>query len=494
MSENTQTKEKRTFKQEFSYLKDKRVRAYCINCISQYLLPLFGMYSCTTFMTTRLGYSAMLVASLALIANGIGTAMGFIVGPLLQSVNLNKKKDRIYNWLQASKWVYSVLILVMFFNLQLFGAVGPIVASICYFGINIINPIHNSTTFCILGVISGTDIDARDGMGVWGVRFNKIGSLIGNWIKAPLIALVAANFGNPWSHFPVAVIYALIFFVCNSHLANVYKKECLDKGLGSDSGSSQKRIGFFETFKYIFMDKRLLVMVIADIFYFIANGIISNGSTYWWQIHGMYDTSFALSATVVSISTWVLTIIMPSIGFKLGKKNAKRLGYWLYALGPVILLIFGRYSCWVHTGTQVLAQVAYLVFAGFMAPIMIAEADRFYHKTGKDLRAVAPSLLTLPSTIGMAVGAAIMNYGVAAIGIDSIDWTDIASIVATMPNGFKNNYLFVWAGLTVSTAAIGAIIWIFAYRMTDAESKQYALENIEHDKKVRTASEVGTKS
>ena len=124
----------------------------------------------------------------------------------------------------------------------------------------------------------------------------------------------------------------------------------------------------------------------------------------------MYDTSFALSATVVSISTWVLTIIMPSIGFKLGKKNAKRLGYWLYALGPVILLIFGRYSCWVHTGTQVLAQVAYLVFAGFMAPIMIAEADRFYHKTGKDLRAVAPSLLTLPSTIGMAVGAAIMNY------------------------------------------------------------------------------------
>lgn len=79
-------------------------------------------------------------------------------------------------------------------------------------------------------------------------------------------------------------------------------------------------------------------------------------------------------------------------------------------------------------------------------------------------------------------------------GIDSIDWTDIASIVATMPNGFKNNYLFVWAGLTVATAAIGAIIWIFAYRMTDAESKQYALENIEHDKKVRTASEVGTKS
>lgn len=45
---------------------------------------------------------------------------------------------------------------------------------------------------------------------------------------------------------------------------------------------------------------------------------------------------------------------------------------------------------------MVLAQVAYLVFAGFMAPIMIAEADRYYHETGKDLRSVAPSLLTLP--------------------------------------------------------------------------------------------------
>lgn len=489
MSQNTQTKEKRTLKQELSYLKDKRVRAYCINCISQYLLPLFGMYSCTTFMTTRLGYSAMLVATLSLVANGIGMVMGFVVGPLLQSVNLNKKKDRIYNWLQFSKWTYAILILVMFFNLQLFGAAGPIVATICYFGINVINPIHNSTTFCILGVISGTDIDARDGMGVWGVRFNKIGSLIGNWIKAPLIALVAAHFGNPWSHFPVALIYALIFLICNSHLANVYKRECLDKGFGSDSGSIQKRLGFFETFKYIFMDKRLVLMVVADVFYFIANGIISNGSTYWWQLHGMYDTSFAFSATIVSICTWILTIIMPSIGFKLGKKNAKRLGYWLYALGPAILLVFGRYSCWIHTGTQVLAQVAYLVFAGFMAPIMIAEADRYYHETGKDLRSVAPSLLTLPSTIGMAVGAAILNYGVAAIGLDKIDWTDITTINATMPEGFVNDYLFVWAGLTVATAVIGAVIWMFAYRMTDEESKRYALENIEHDKELREEAE-----
>lgn len=49
MSQNEQAKEKRTFKQELSYLKDNRVRAYCINCISQYLLPLFGMYSCQPY-------------------------------------------------------------------------------------------------------------------------------------------------------------------------------------------------------------------------------------------------------------------------------------------------------------------------------------------------------------------------------------------------------------------------------------------------------------
>ena len=117
-----------------------------------------------------------------------------------------------------------------------------------------------------------------------------------------------------------------------------------------------------------------------------------------------------------------------------------------------------------------------------MAPIMIAEADRYYHETGKDLRSVAPSLLMLPSTIGMAIGAAVMNYGVAVIGIDKIDWTDITTITATMPDGFKNSYLMVWAGLTCATAAVAALIWMFAYKMTDAESKQYALENIEHDK------------
>lgn len=489
MSQNTKAKEKRTLKQELFYLKDKRVRAYCINCISQYLLPMTGMYSCTTFMTTRLGYSATLVASLSLVASAIGMAMGFIVGPLIQSVNPNKKKDRIYSWLQFTKWVYTLLVLVMFFNLQLFGTLGPVIATICYFGINFISPIQNSTTFCVLGVISGSDIDARDGMGVWGVRFNKVGSTIGNWIKAPLIAFVAARWGNPWSHFPLAVIYAIIFFACNSHLANVYKRECLDKGFGSDSSTLQKKMGFLETFKYLLMDKRLLIMVVADVFYFIANGIISNGGTYWWQLHGMYDTRHAISSTIVSVFTWMLTVIMPSIGFKMGKKNAKRFGYWLYAIGPAILCIFGRYSCWVHTGTQVIAQVAYLVFAGFMAPIMIAEAERYYHETGKDLRSVAPALISLPSSIGMAIGAAIMNFGVAAIGLDFIDWTDITTINATMPEGFLNNYLLVWAGLTCVFATIGAIIWMFAYKMTDEEAKQYALENIERDNAARAAAE-----
>lgn len=140
MSQTAQPKEKRTFKQELLFLKDKRIRAYCINCISQYLLPLFGMYSCTSFMTTRLGFSAILVATLALIGNGIGIAMGFIVGPLIQSVNLNKKKDRLYNWLQTSKYIYTIAVLVMFFNLQLFGSAGTVVATICYFTINFINP------------------------------------------------------------------------------------------------------------------------------------------------------------------------------------------------------------------------------------------------------------------------------------------------------------------------------------------------------------------
>lgn len=326
-------------------------------------------------------------------------------------------------------------------------------------------------------------------MGIWGVRCNKLGSLIGSWIKAPLIAYVAAIYGNPWSHFPVAVIYAAIFFLCNTNLARTYKKECLDKGFGSDASTLQKKLGFFETFKYIFMDKRLMFMIVADVFYFIANGIISNGGTYWWQMHGMYDTRQALSASIVSICEWILVLIMPSIGFKLGKRNAKRIGYCLYTIMPLTLLFFGRFSCWVHTGTQIIAQMAYLVWAGFMAPIMISEADRFYHETGKDLRSVAPALVTLPGSIGMSIGVAMLNYGVALIGLDKIDWTDITTITATMPEGFQNNYVLVWAGLTFVMAAIGTVLFFFAYRMTDSEAEKYALANIEHDKQLHDAAE-----
>ena len=484
MSQNAQTK-KRTFKQELLFLKDKRIRADCINCISQYLLPLLAMYSCTSFMTTRLGFSAMLVATLALFGNGIGIAMGFIVGPLIQSVNLNKKKDRLYNWLQVTKYVYTLAVLLVFFNLQLFGSAGFVIAALCYFVINFVHPIHNSTTFALLGVISGADIAARDGMGIWGVRCNKLGSLIGSWIKAPLIAYVAATYGNPWSHFPVAIIYAAIFFICNTNLARTYKKECLEKGYGSDASTLQKKLGFFETFKYIFTDKRLMFMIVADVFYFIANGIISNGGTYWWQMHGMYDTRQALSASIISICEWILVLIMPSIGFKLGKRNAKRFGYLLYTIMPLGLVFFGRYSCWVHTGTSIIAQMAYLTWSGFMAPILISEADRFYYETGKDLRSVAPALITLPATIGMAIGAAIFNYGVALIGLDKIDWTDIATITATMPARFENNYILVWAGLTFVMAAIGTVLFFFAYRMTDDEAEKYALANIERDEHLR---------
>ena len=59
------------------------------------------------------------------------------------------------------------------------------------------------------------------------------------------------------------------------------------------------------------------------------------------------------------------------------------------------------------------------------------------------------------------------------------------TITATMPARFENNYILVWAGLTFVMAAIGTVLFFFAYRMTDDEAEKYALANIERDEHLR---------
>lgn len=91
-------KSRKSFKDEVMVLKDRRVQAYTFVQLAYYIGGIFVTNYAISFMTTVAGVPAAMSASFVTITNALAFIIGFLGGPLLQSVNPSRgKKDRLYS-------------------------------------------------------------------------------------------------------------------------------------------------------------------------------------------------------------------------------------------------------------------------------------------------------------------------------------------------------------------------------------------------------------
>lgn len=108
-----------------------------------------------------------------------------------------------------------------------------------------------------------------------------------------------------------------------------------------------------------------------------------------------------------------------------------------------------------------------------MAPLALDEAERFLYKTGIDMRAVVPAMLMLPNKIGFMIGGAVFTYSLAYIGLDAIDFANLATVTPE----FMNKFMLIWMGGTAVCETIAALMWNLGYKMTEKEAAFYIEEN-----------------
>ncbi|WP_368901378.1 MFS transporter [Oceanobacillus oncorhynchi] len=463
-------------KNQFTQLKDERILTFSINQIFFYIAMIFDMYYVANFMTGNLQLPAAQVASFILVGNIVSVVLSFFLGVFIQSINPSRgKRDGLWSWLILTKWAFFISFICVFIDSSIFGDIGPYFTFaayiISYSSASFLMGVNNS----ILGAIPGADVDLRSNMAIWGTRSNKIATILLDSLAPILISYFTIIVGPQWAFTPIGIALALFMFISQTIYGRTYKKYVLDKNNNSAKlEEKSNQVGFIETFQNLFKNKKFLSMIIAFSIFFTATGVIGAGIIYFWRVSGEFGVPFSVSMTIGSICGFIFAMIAPVWGKFIGKKNAVLFGFLLFATSSLILMIFGRYSVWVHTGTNILNQLALMTWTAFLVPIMMDEAERYLYKTGQDMRKIAPSMVVFPSRIGVMIGGAIFNYGLAYIGFDNVD---LENVSATVSQEFINNFLYIWAGSAVVFSLVAAIIWFFAYKITDKDAVFYAEEN-----------------
>ena len=109
-------------------------------------------------------------------------------------------------------------------------------------------------------------------------------------------------------------------------------------------------------------------------------------------------------------------------------------------------------------------------FLGFGPNYAIDAGEYYYYKTGKDNRAIAINMYSIPIKIGFIVGGTLTGYALDAIGYT-------AGITPTPE--FISKLMWVFSGIPAIFSLIGAIIMQAGYRITDEDAARYAKANAE---------------
>lgn len=380
--------------------------------------------------------------------------------------------------------VFTIAEIIMFFNNDLFGSVGVYITGVAYIVLQVSSALLLSTMYTMMGKLSKGDLDFQGLMGIWGLRGNKIGNLVLDAMTAPMVGMFAGLLGVRWSYTPIAVVYALFYMIAIVVFGRVYNKEV---GNESIEVETQKNEGpsFFRSLGTVVQNKRYLFMLSIDAIHYMCTAILGTGAVYFWMLFGKFETTYALSATILNAVTWAFLVFCPGIGRKMGKRNAKAFAMASMAVTTVIAYFIGPRTPWIQTIVMIVYQFGFTCWSGFTVPLVLDEAERFLYEKKIDMRSIVPAMLTIAPKLGYMIGSAIFTYALAYIGLDQIDFTNLS----TVTDEFMKNYMFVWMGLAAIFEVIAALLWNFGYKMTEEKAKFYAEENLKRvEQKTESAS------
>lgn len=448
-------------------LSKSKINAYAFYGLATSIGIAVPMGYITIFMTENLKYSAALMGTTLLIARTIDFIVGLISGGIIQKANFRWGKYR--SWMIMLRFVVYCGCVILFVDTSAFSTVPKMIITIIGYMM-----LHNSMNFIatsqygILSAMAGSDMEDRNKLSIRQSQWMAAINIVMSAVTLPFIQFLTPYVGNTRAYTIAAALFGAVYVVGNIVLTKAAAPYDLPEPKGTTS--NVKSVTIKDLINSVATNNQLLVYISAQSIFYIGLFTFGGlGAYYFMYVLGNF-LLMSVSMTVSTIFGLFASIIGPKIGAKLGKKKAMIYGLFVYAAGTICVALFAKSSLVIYIVLGCINTLAMYFFAGFGPNYVLDAGEYGFYKTGKDLRAMATGLFSMPMKIGMALGGAISGYGLAIIGYT-------AGMKATPE--FINNFMWILGGIPAVFYVVAALLMLIGYRITDADAAKYAAANAE---------------
>ena len=399
----------------------------------------------TFYYTNVIGLSAGVIGTIMLVSRLFDGVTDLIMGHIIDH-SKDSQFGKARRWLLRSCIPFAITGVIVFMVPQ--NTTDALKYLFVFISYNVCNSIFYtavSVSYNALMVKMTRNTVERGLLGIFLMVFSSIGGLV---VTSTCLRLVDAFGGDARAWTLTILVYGVIGLV--AHLICVFgTKERIHETANPAGEDTSEKIGFVESFKYLFKNKYWVLFALSFSIYWIAYTLTQSGMIYYAQYvlgEQTYQVSMANVMQILSLGGMLVAFLPMRL---LGKANTIRLGFILvFASLAVQLLIPMSYTAILIA--CFLKGAGWGVACAIMGGLCPDTLDYGEYTFGKDVTGMGVAAVSFGQKIGTGLGGAIFGLVLSAGGYDGTAETQLASAIRSI----HINYTWLPLLLTVISIAL----------------------------------------
>ena len=432
------------------------------------------------FMTDYLGISPVAMGTGMLIAKTVDFIVSIIAGIVIEKSNMKHGKYMSWIRLLTATLFFGNIIQMLDTNAFVGNSTGRlIIVMIGYMMFHCSMNFNATARAAIIPKMAGADMEARKKITARQGQVGAAVSIISSATILPIVNFVKNATGNDTlGYFIAAFIFSASFVICN--IIFIKQASPFDPPMeATEAKKSSPTVG--QMISSVVTNKQMLILFLGFTFFTIGTQIYAGVLTYFFKATDNFD-KYTLAQTLRAICAFLASLVAPSIGKKIGKKGALVVGWFVYTGACLLLWALGLRADGTANITIViiamcLAQSAMYFYSVFLANYYLDCGEYGYYTSGVDNRTMAVTVMNWPTKIGFALGGSLVGYLIAWAGYQAPAAPGALPTFASM-----SKFMMVIGLIPGICMAVGAVIILLLYKLTDEQAAEYAKANAEKAK------------
>ena len=431
------------------------------------------------FMTDYLGISPVAMGTGMLIAKTVDFIVSIIAGIIIEKANMKHGKYMSWIRLLTATLFFGNIIQMLDTNAFVGNSTGRlIIVMIGYMMFHCSMNFNATARAAIIPKMAGADMEARKKITARQGQVGAAVSIIASATILPIVNFVAKATGkDTMGYFVAALLFSASFVVVNL----IFIKQASPFDPPETNAAAKKSSPTVkQMISSVVTNKQMLVLFVGFTFFTIGTQIYAGVLTYFFKATDNFD-KYTLAQTARAVCAFLASLVAPSLGKKIGKKGALVVGWFVYTGAAVLfwlggLKADGSANIPVVIVAMCLAQSAMYIYSVFLANYYLDCGEYGYYATGVDNRTMAVTVMNWPTKIGFALGGSLVGYLIA--------WAGYAA--PTAPGGLPTfasmeKFMMVIGLIPGICMAVGAVVILLLYKLTDEQAAEYAKANAERE-------------